>query len=80
MPPSFPGGGGWGPGPGPGPGGGLTLASALINIATRHIIRSKALQRTNNKSLIPAALNKSSALNYSSKLVPAAAVQRTSPA
>ncbi|KAE8270353.1 hypothetical protein A4X09_0g1998 [Tilletia walkeri] len=81
MPPSFPGGGGWGPGPGPGPGGGaLTLASALINIATRHIIRSKLLQRTNNKSLIPAALPRSSALNYSSKPVPAAAVQRTSPA
>ncbi|KAE8227201.1 hypothetical protein CF319_g304 [Tilletia indica] len=80
MPPSFPGGGGWGPGPGPGPGGGLTLASALINIATRHIIRSKLLQRSSNKSLIPAALPKSSALNHSSKLVPAAAVHRISPA
>ncbi|KAE8257384.1 hypothetical protein A4X13_0g2399 [Tilletia indica] len=80
MPPSFPGGGGWGPGPGPGPGGGLTLASALINIATRHIIRSKLLQRSSNKSLIPAALNRSSSLNYSGKVVPAAAVQRTSPA
>ncbi|KAK0551666.1 hypothetical protein OC846_002887 [Tilletia horrida] len=51
---SFSGGsGGWGPGPGPGPGGGvgcgkivsanpaIALASAVINIATRTIVRAK---------------------------------------